>query len=148
MITVANGAAGSIWYSNNYGVNWSQSNASNSPWQSISCTSTGQYAIAPLSGGSIYYSTNYGMTWTQSGSLSVTWQFCSLSQNGVYAIACASGTNAVYTSQLANVGLLTNGRVGVGMTNPATALHVYQSLGSSSFYSTFGTASAMPAQLI
>jgi hypothetical protein len=148
MITIATGGSGGIWYSNNYGMNWSQSNASNSPWQSISCTSTGQYAIASIPGGYIYYSTNYGVTWAQSGSPSVTWQFCSLSQNGVYALACASGTNALYTSQLTNVGLLTNGRVGVGMTNPATSLHVYQSLGATSFYNTFGTASAMPAQLI
>ena len=116
--------SGRIWYSNNYGVNWTVSNSPSSTWLSISCTSTGQYAIAPMVNGNIYYSTNYGVTWTLSSSASGVWRSCSLSQNGVYALACTSATGAVYSSQIATISLVTNGRIGVGTTTPGYALHV------------------------
>lgn len=121
-MAVINGA-GSIYYSNDYGVNWTQSNAPAVNWGSISCTSTGQYVIANTNGNYIYYSTNYGMTWTQSGSISTSWTTCVISQNGLYALACVSGTGAVYSSQLANIGLVTNGRVGIGIATPNAPLH-------------------------
>ena len=119
-MAVINGA-GSIYYSNDYGVNWTQSNAPAVNWGSISCTSTGQYVIANTNGNYIYYSTNYGMTWTQSGSISTSWTTCVISQNGLYALACVSGTGAVYSSQLANIGLLTNGMVKITPLDSGTA---------------------------
>jgi hypothetical protein len=113
--------SGSIWYSNNYGVNWTQSNAPAFNWGSISCTSSGQYVIATANGNYIYYSTNYGITWTQSGSISTTWRTCAISQNGLYSLAGVTGTGAVYSSQLANIGLVTNGMVKITPLDSGTA---------------------------
>jgi hypothetical protein len=121
MVTVG---SGSIWYSSNYGVNWTVSNAPTAGWQSISCTSSGQYVIAPISTGKFYYSTNYGVTWTiLSSSPSVAWQACAISQNGVYSLACVNG-GAVYSSLLANIAMVTNGNVGIGMTAPIYPIDV------------------------
>jgi hypothetical protein len=44
--------------------------------------------------------------------------------------------------------VLQNGNMGISMANPVAPLHINQTLSSNSYYSTFGTASAMPAQLI
>ncbi len=58
-----------------------------------------------------------------------------------------SGTGALNMTA-STMGLMASSGVGIGTTNPATTLHVYQSLGYTSFYNTYGTATAMPAQLV
>ena len=115
--------SGYIYYSNNYGVNWTQSSSISANWYSVSCSSSGQYVIATAYNGYIYYSTNYGVTWSVSGSASAYWQICAMSQNGLYTLAVVNG-GAVYLSSPANVGLVTNGFVGVGTSVPGTNLHI------------------------
>jgi hypothetical protein len=103
---------GTIWYSNNYGASWTSASSSSLSWWTVACSSSGQYQIATSYNGNIWYSINYGMNWTQSASVSGNFQFLAMSQNGVYAIAGING-GAVYSSQIANVGLVTNGMVKV-----------------------------------
>jgi hypothetical protein len=52
-----------------------------------------------------------------------------MSQNGLYTLAVnnnvgGGATGSVYLSTLTNVGLVTNGRIGIGTTNPASSLHI------------------------
>ena len=58
-----------------------------------------------------------------------------------------TGTGALNTTA-STIGLMASSGVGIGTTSPATKLHVYQSLDYTSFYNTYGTATAMPAQLV
>jgi hypothetical protein len=121
-----------IYYSNNYGVTWSQSSApASSGWYCCTCTASGQYMLATSAnaGGVIYYSTNYGVSWVQSGALVIDYRAISISQNGLYTLAVnnnvgGGATGSVYLSTLTNVGLVTNGRIGIGVTNPASSLHI------------------------
>jgi hypothetical protein len=46
-----------------------------------------------------------------------------MSQNGLYTIAAGNNT-AIYISTLTNVGLVTNGRIGIGATNPYRPFHI------------------------
>jgi hypothetical protein len=82
---------GQIWYSSDFGYTWAQATTQSlaSNWQSVSISSTGQYAIA-CAGGQSWYSFDYGVTWTQSN-LTVGLSPVSISGNGQYAIAGASG---------------------------------------------------------
>jgi hypothetical protein len=118
---------GGIYYSNNYGVSWTQSNAPNANWQTVVCSASGQYQMGTIYGSGIYYSTNYGVTWTLSGAQSANWPFISTSQNGLYTLVCAGSGTGVYLSTLTNIGLVTNGRIGIGITNPESVLTVYGS---------------------
>jgi hypothetical protein len=118
--------SGNIYYSSNYGVNWTLSNSVSAVWVSVSCTSSGQYATAVTFGGYIYYSTNFGQTWVQSGSASANWQCVTMSQNGLYSLACVATSGAVYLSVAtpATATVISNGRVGIGLTNPPWPLSV------------------------
>jgi hypothetical protein len=119
MVTVING---SIYYSSNYGATWTVSNAPSASWRGIACTASGQYAMAVVNAAYIYYSTNYGVSWTLSNSPATSWNQPVISQNGLYTLSVA-GTG-VYLSTLSNVGLVTNGRIGIGTTAPQYMLDV------------------------
>jgi hypothetical protein len=118
-----------IWTSTNYGLTWVKTSAPSLTWISITCSGTGQYLMSTVasSSGFIYYSTNYGATWSITQATVANWSGVSMSQSGQYVVAC-SNIGAVFTSQLSNVGLLTNGSVGIGITTPAATLHTRGSL--------------------
>jgi hypothetical protein len=69
--------------------------------------------------------------------------------NNNYGVTIGTGSSTSNPNSVPGVLYVKQGGlVGIGMTNPATTLHITQTLGITSYYSTFGTASAMPAQLI
>jgi len=121
---IANASSNYIYYSNNYGVSWAASNLTKTSWGAMACTSSGQYVVAAVNNNYVYYSTNYGITWTQSGTPSGNWNAIAISQNGLYTLACVYAGTGAYLSTLANVGLVTNGRIGIGLTNPSSALQM------------------------
>jgi hypothetical protein len=121
---IANASSNYIYYSNNYGVSWTASNLTKTGWGTMACTSSGQYMVAAVNNNYVYYSTNYGVTWTQSGTPSGNWTAVAISQNGLYTLACIYGGAGAYLSTLTNVSLLTNGRVGIGLTTPPWPLSV------------------------
>ena len=84
-----------IYYSGDYGVNWTSSNAPVGYWNSISISSSGQYGIACASDATndaIWYSQNFGASWFQSTTIyNQFWLGISISGNGQYGIACSYG---------------------------------------------------------
>jgi photosystem II stability/assembly factor-like uncharacterized protein len=90
---------GFIYYSSDYGKNWTQS--LNGNWTCVSMSSTGQYCIAGINIGSIYYSSDFGQTWSpQTGWTSSTtgvknWVSVSISSDGQYGFAGATDYNIV-----------------------------------------------------
>lgn len=119
-----------VYYSDNYGALWTLSNAPFSTgWYGCASSASGQYMMAcsANTGGVIYFSTNYGVSWFASGAPSIDYRSIAMSQNGLYTIAVnnrvgGGATGAVYLSTLANIGLVTNGRIGIGVTNPVCPL--------------------------
>jgi hypothetical protein len=89
---------GGVWYSTNYGANWTQSNASTGiNWGNSASNEVGDRWIMSVgnSNSGLYYSTNYGATWTQSNITSNGW-FVAMSKIGDRAIAAINhGTNTV-----------------------------------------------------
>lgn len=122
---------GVAWYSNNYGVNWIAGTTTLN-WYSVACSASGQYQLAVIYGGYAWYSTNYGITWTQSASLTGNYQFIAMSQNGMYALTGING-GAVYSSQLANVGLTTNGMVKVTTLDGGGTSRVFNCVNTSGY---------------
>jgi hypothetical protein len=86
-----------IYYTTNYGASWLPSNSTNGAWSSCAVSSSGQYALAAITGGYIYYSVNYGQSWTVSSSVSGNWSSLALSSTGEIAYAGRSGTD-IYRS--------------------------------------------------
>jgi hypothetical protein len=84
---------GSILYSSDYGVTWSNSNTPGGSFLSIRCSLTGQYMIAGMgSNNHIWSSQNYGQSWTQDIS-------ANLAQNVVsYIFLDDSGNNASFVA--------------------------------------------------
>jgi hypothetical protein len=104
-------AGANIYYSTNYGQSWTTASSTTFTWNSIACSSSGQYAIASntASSNGIYYSTNYGVTWTQ---VTVSYNnvvVVSISSSGQYALV-NSGTS-VYLSTTRAPGLFTSGSI-------------------------------------
>ena len=102
--TSTNGTAGGIYYSNDYGSNWSQSNAPlsindstySNVWTSIDCDSTGQYMAATYGGTTnpyfgVWLSTNYGANWSQSSLIQNNLASIASSSNGTILITCSFG---------------------------------------------------------
>ena len=131
---------GSLYYSNNYGVSWTSSGAPTLNWVNVTCSASGQYQMATGNSMGVYYSTNYGVSWTQSSAPSGSW-WIAMSQNGLYTLGMIT-SGGVYLSTLANISMLTNGRVGIGITNPSNPLNVWSNLTMPSIT----TASIWPAQ--
>ena len=106
--TSTNGVNGGIYYSNDYGSSWSQSNAPLSindstyinVWTSIDCDSTGQYMAATYGGTTglnfgVWLSTNYGANWSQSSLIQNNLASISSSSNGSILITCRNGVDGV-----------------------------------------------------
>jgi len=83
---VSSTAEGSIWKSENFGVNWISTNASGSiAWNKISSDRTGTNLMAVGNGNLIWRSTDSGVSWIQSSSFpSVNIFTISISSNGNY----------------------------------------------------------------
>jgi len=104
---VACASGGSIYYSSNYGKDWTSASINNN-WRSISISETGQYAVActNLSSGQIYYSSTYGKSWSLSNSPSYSWAAVVISRSGKYAIA-AQDLSDVYRSSNTSITTVT-----------------------------------------
>ena len=94
--------SGTIWYSTNYGIDWTQSDAISNQWVSVSISNSGR-ALAANGPGYIYYSNNNGINWVQSNSPSATpdvnfWQSVSISSTGQYGLACLAPGSIYYSS--------------------------------------------------
>jgi hypothetical protein len=95
-----NNSNGSIYYSSNYGVTWTQSSIgfSSSQAQGISMNASGQYQTAITNNSYIYYSTNYGVNWTQSSSSTGNWTSIAINSSGQYQTATANVGNIYYST--------------------------------------------------
>ena len=81
-----------IYYSSNYGTNWSKSNyLQNVALNYCASDTTGQYLFA-INGATVYYSTNYGIKWIILTSLTFTASGLAVSTSP-FALYIASGTN-------------------------------------------------------
>jgi photosystem II stability/assembly factor-like uncharacterized protein len=92
---------GDLYWSNNYGQNWStaSSGISTRDWGSITISSSGEYAIATVFNGQIYHSSDKGQSWSLfSSSPTADWYSVSISNTGQYAVACATTNNYIYWS--------------------------------------------------
>jgi len=78
---------GGIYYSNNYGFAWYQSNASTLNWHSVAVSDSGQYQTAVVDNGGIYLSIDYGVTWNQSTASIQFWYSVAVSASGQYQTA-------------------------------------------------------------
>jgi len=83
---------GGIYYSNNYGFAWYQSNASTLDWHSVAVSDSGQYQTAVVDNGGIWYSTDYGVNWAQSNATpGLYWYSVAVSASGQYQTAVING---------------------------------------------------------
>ena len=88
-----------IYYSNNYGSSWLNSDApSSSLWLSNSMSYSGQYQSAGPATGVIYYSNNFGVNWLVSNSISARWNSVSVSALGQQQIAAADSQRIHYSN--------------------------------------------------
>lgn len=88
---IADNSGGIIYYSNNYGNNWNNSNSVTGTWSSCAMNYSGQYATAAINVGLIYYSASYGVNWTVSNSISTNWVSMAMSSTGQYCVSCYNG---------------------------------------------------------
>lgn len=98
--------SGGIYYSNNYGVNFTVSNAPNKAWYSIATNNTGNIVFACInatSNGGIYISTDYGQTWSIT-SANTTIPYWSITSNstGQYLAAARNGGTIWYSTDYGN----------------------------------------------
>ena len=91
-----------IYYSSNYGVSWTASNAPTSPqWYEVCMSTSGQYASACSASTSTitYYSSNYGQTWTASATIaSTSYQGIACSASGQYQVCGGVSGNIYYST--------------------------------------------------
>ena len=90
-----------IYYSTDYGINWTQSNSSQGSYFSIDMSDDGSKQTAVKFDGNVYYSTDYGINWIQSNAPSTTWRAIGMSGDGQYQ----SIINNVYTSYSTDYGI-------------------------------------------
>ena len=91
---------GYIYYSWDYGVTWTPSNAFSATYINISMSASGQYQSASVNPGNIWRSSDYGVTWTSmivNGS-SKNWRVVCMSASGRYRSACANDSYIWYSS--------------------------------------------------
>ena len=72
---------GDLYKSENYGVDWTTIDVSNSPWSSVSVSDTGQYQVACAYNSRIYETDDYGNTWVAKG-YPAQWSSISISSSG------------------------------------------------------------------
>ena len=113
---------GSIWYSNNYGVNWTQYTNVLDPsgnYSSVAISSSGQYQTTVINGGSIYYSTNYGVNWTQSDASSNSWFSVAMTASGQYQTAVINGGSIYYSTNYGVTWSIVSGTSGLNWQSVA-----------------------------
>jgi hypothetical protein len=94
-----------IWYSNNYGQTWTQSQTSGLTtrnWYFIGISASGQYQNACEPDGTIWYSTNYGQSWTQVNQVFAGARGICMSASGQYQSACTYNTGTSGTIWYSN----------------------------------------------
>jgi hypothetical protein len=101
-----------IYYSNNRGKTWKQSNVFTSPtdWKSVVSDQSGQYVVTASSNNGIYTSLDFGITWTKAKFLnevdagqvkeiaSMGWEELAVDFTGQYVVVIASNSNRIYHS--------------------------------------------------
>ena len=88
---------GGIYRSENFGVNWTPTNAPDNFWVGVTMSSSGQFQTAitfnlspDFDPGEIYRSTDFGVTWEPTSAPSDFWYSVAVSSDGQYQIADAS----------------------------------------------------------
>jgi hypothetical protein len=102
----SNGGQG-IWRSTNSGVFWSKAGLTNPYWQSVACSSDGQYVIAGGQGGyntGVWLSSNYGQTWYWPLTTNLITTNCNQNvyvtsdSTGQYLMACVYQNTGIWNS--------------------------------------------------
>ena len=102
---IASPKTGKIYYSVDYGINWTVSNSISAEWNSLTSSSDGQYCIASPISGKIYFSLDFGINWNISESLTSTnWSSVAISGTGQYALGCINNntTGKIYCCKATN----------------------------------------------
>jgi hypothetical protein len=113
-----------IYYSTNYGVSWTVSNAPNSPqWHEVCISASGQFASVcnATSSNQTYYSTNYGVTWTAATAVSPSGPFQGIacSASGQYQVAAIVSGIIYYSSNYGQTWIASNISNAGGVLNAA-----------------------------
>lgn len=93
---VATVADGQIYYSFNYGRNWSMSNAPTQSWNAVASDGTGQQLLAVST--EIYLSTDFGYSWTKSSAPKSLWLRAASTAKGDVVYAANGETGGIYVS--------------------------------------------------
>ena len=97
-------AGGAIYVSNDYGENWKKVEVSDlKNWQSVSCSSSGQYQLAVANSNYGYgLSTDYGVTWSIITDLGNNFRNCRVSATGQYQFITKQGGTNYYSIDYGN----------------------------------------------
>jgi hypothetical protein len=88
-----------IYKSTDYGATWQPLTVVKNSWYSVTCDSTGQYAVAASDHG-LFYSFNYGRNWTlANGTTYGTWFGLTSDSSGQYVAVIEGGENSIYLSE-------------------------------------------------
>jgi len=91
----------SNWYNNeDYSIR--TSNNLIKLWQSITCSSSGQYVYAVAKNDKVYISSNYGSTWTTSFNKKMMWSYISTSSSGQYVYSLVNGEYIYHSTDYGN----------------------------------------------
>ena len=102
--TIVGNYSGLLYYSSDYGVTRTASNAPSAEWRSAAMSASGQYAIASTTGTGtstayLRYSVDYGQTWVATGSAVPSFVVVSMSSSGQYALGCSNAPGRIYYSK-------------------------------------------------
>jgi photosystem II stability/assembly factor-like uncharacterized protein len=92
---------GSLYKSDNYGVDWTEISIGPSLWSSISISDTGQRQVACAYNSRIYESSDYGNTWVGTGDVK-QWSSISINSTGQYQTGLVINGNINVSSDYGN----------------------------------------------
>lgn len=94
------GANGRVGISSDYGATFTVSTLPSAAYNSICCSSNGQYVSVGSNIGATYYSTNYGVSWTQSSVGNYSWIDICCSTSGQFQVGVTfnAGTTIIWNS--------------------------------------------------
>jgi photosystem II stability/assembly factor-like uncharacterized protein len=92
---------GSLYKSNNYGVDWTEINIGPSLWSSVSISDTGQRQVACAYNSRIYESNDYGNTWVGTGDVK-QWSSISINSTGQHQTGLVINGNINVSSDYGN----------------------------------------------
>lgn len=95
---IATSLSGEIYWSPDFGTNWTLADSPNLSWQAVASSSDGSRLVAIATNGPIHISTNSGISWSPTSSFDTQWRSVASSADGCKLAAVVYG-GGVYTWQ-------------------------------------------------